>query len=170
MWVSASLYAAAAAVTLTFLGALWVRLRAGSEWLAVVAIGGGVTAAVLWLANSGSSLVSAVAADYRDADAARFLMLVGWEIARLTVPPYLVMVAATTVAGVRYGVFGSRFNTLGVVFTVLLVLGLFPFAPAGLMGLLATVWVLAAGLLLAFGQAPPPTREPRRLGGRRPSP
>ena len=42
-----------------------------------------------------------MAADYSDVDAARFLMVSGWEISRLGVAPHLVMVAATTLAGIR---------------------------------------------------------------------
>jgi hypothetical protein len=135
------------------LGPLWARLRTGSEWLAVVAVAGGIAAGVLWVViGTDGALASAVAADYNDADAARFLMVYGWEIARVTVAPYLVMVAAATVAGIQYHVFGSRFNAFGVRFTALLVLGLFPGSPAGLMGMVVTVWVLVASLILAFGR------------------
>ena len=157
--VAASLFAAAAAAQLVFLGPLWARVRTGSEWLAMVAVAGGVAAAVLWVAiGAGGALASAVAADYNDADAARFLMVYGWEIARVTVAPYLVMVAAATVAGVQHHVFGSRFNIFGAGFSALLVLGLFPASPAGLMGMVATVWVLVASLVLAFGKDPGPGR------------
>ena len=159
-WVSASLLAAAAVCTWVFLGALWTRVRAGSEWLAVVAVLGGCAAGTLLVSWSGMSLVAAVAADYEDVDTARFLMVAGWETARLSVGPYLVMVGAATVAGFRYGVFGGKFNWFGLAFTVLLVFGLVPFSPAGLMGLLATVWVLVAGLVLAFGRPPAPLRLP----------
>ena len=49
MMVSASLAATAAAANWVFLGALWARLRAGSEWLAVVCVvGGAATGACGW--------------------------------------------------------------------------------------------------------------------------
>jgi hypothetical protein len=66
-------------------------------------------------------------------------------------------VTSTTLAGFRHAVFGSWFNVLGVVFTVLMCLGLLPLAPAGLMGMLGVVWVAGASLLLAFGRAPSPS-------------
>ncbi len=80
-------------------------------------------------------------------------MVAGWEMARLTVAPYLVMVAAATLAGLRYRLFGPGFKGFSLVFTALLVLALLPFGPAGLLGMLGTVWVMVAGLVLAFGNA-----------------
>jgi hypothetical protein len=80
-----------------------------------VAVAGGIAAGVLWVViGTDGALASAVAANYNDADAARFLMVYGWEIARVTVAPNLVMVAAATVAGIQYHVFESRFNAFGV--------------------------------------------------------
>lgn len=158
--VASSLYAAAAALTLVFLGALWVRLRAGAEWEAVVAIAGGVVAGVLWLIlGAGTAVVSVVAADYSNADAARFLMIGAWETARLGVAPYLVMVAAATVGGFRFGVFPTWFNIFGLAFTALLVVGMLPVGPAGLIGSSGTVWTLLAGLVMAFGQPGPAGRR-----------
>jgi hypothetical protein len=151
---AASLFVMAAVATLVFLGPLWARVRVGSEALGVVAVGGGVAAALLWVAWAGFSLTAAVAADFKDADAARFLMVSGWETARLGVGPYLAMVGATTVAGYRYHLFGRWFNAIGLVFAVLLVFGLFPASPAGLMGMLATLWVLCASLVIALSAAP----------------
>ncbi|CAA9360292.1 MAG: hypothetical protein AVDCRST_MAG34-2410 [uncultured Nocardioidaceae bacterium] len=159
--VASSLYAAAAAATLLFLGPLWARLRTGSEWLAVVAVAGGVAAGFLWLLASAWSMTAVVAADYEDAGAARFLMVSGWEIARLSVAPHLVMVGAATVTGFRHGAFGRWFNVTGLGFTLLLAVGLVPFAPAGMMGMLATLWVFLASLVLAFG-SPPETRPDAR--------
>jgi hypothetical protein len=155
--VAAALYAVAAVATLMFLGPLYVRLRAGSEVLGVVAVGGGVAVAVLLLAWAGWSITAAVAADYRDAGTARFLVVSSWETARVAVGPYLAMVGAATVTGYRYRVFDRWFNAVGLVFTVLLVFGLFPASPAGLMGMLATLWVFCAAPVIAFS-APPITR------------
>ena len=160
--VSSALFVMAALATLVFLGPLWVRLRAGSEALGVVAVGGGVAVAVMWVGWAGWSLIAAVAADYQDAGAARFIMVSGWESARLLVGPYLAMVGATTVAGYRHGVFGRLFNAVGLVFTVLLVFGLFPASPAGLMGMLATLWVLIAAFVIAFSALPRPGPRQRR--------
>jgi hypothetical protein len=150
--VWASTFFALAAVGLWFfLGPLWMRIRRGSEWLALVAVVGGVVVGAVLLFSAGVSLVAWVAADYEDAGAARFLMVAGWETARVAVAPALVMVGATTLAGVRYGVFGSGINVFGGVFTFLLLLGLIPASPAGLMGLAVNVWVLVVALRLAFG-------------------
>ena len=109
--MAAGLYAMAAVATLMFVGPLWARLRTGSEFLAVVAVGGGVAVAVLLLAWAGWSLSAAVAADYRDAWAARFLMVSGWEGARLLVGPYMAMVGAATVAAIASSV--ARSTSLG---------------------------------------------------------
>jgi hypothetical protein len=148
---AAALHVLAAVALLAFLGPLWTRLRAGSESLAVVAICGGVAAALLSLAWAGFSLIAVVAADYQDAEAARFLLVAGWETARLAVGPYLVVVGAATLAGYRHQVFGRRFTTVGLLFTVLLIFGLFPASPAGVMGMLATLWVFLASLVIATG-------------------
>jgi hypothetical protein len=152
--VSSALFGMAAVAMLAFLGPLWVRLRAASEAMGVVAVGGGVAVAVILVGWATWCLAAAVAADYGDADAARFIMVSGWEAARVSVSPYLVMVGATTVAGYRHGVFGRLFNAGGLVFTALLILGLFPASPAGLMGMLATLWVVVAAFVVAFGTTP----------------
>jgi hypothetical protein len=161
--MAAGLQVLAAVAILVFLGPLWARVRVGSEALGVVAIGGGVAVAVLVLAWAGWSLVAVVAADFEDAGAARFLLVSGWETARLGVGPYLAMVGAVTVAGYRHHVFGRWFNGVGLIFTVLLTLGLVPASPAGLMGLMASLWVLCAALVIAFS-APPESklRGPQR--------
>ena len=133
-----------------FLGPLWARVRRGSEWLALVAVVGGVVVGAVLLFSAGVSLVAWVAADYADAGAARFLMVAGWETGRVSVAPALVMVGATTLAGVRYGVFGSGINIFGGIFTFLLLLGLMPASPAGLRGLAVSVWVLVVALKLGL--------------------
>lgn len=152
-WAFAFLALAAVALWF-FLGPLWVRVRRGSEWLALVAVTGGVVVGTVLLFSAGVSLVAGVAADYEDAGAARLLMVAGWDTARVAVAPALVMVGATTLAGVRYGVFGSGINIFGGFFTFLLLLGLIPASPAGLMGLAVSVWVLVVALKLAFGDPP----------------
>jgi hypothetical protein len=159
--LAAALLVMAAVATLVFLGPLWARLRVGSEAIGVVAVGGGVTAAVLWLAAAGWSLTAAVAADFQDAGAARFLMVSAWEMSRLSVAPYLVMIGAATAAGIRHRVFGRWFNAVGVVFTLLLLIGLLPASPAGLMGMLSTLWVFCASLVIAFAAPPTPALRTR---------
>lgn len=148
-WASA-LFALAAVALWIFLGSLWARLRRGSEWLALVAVIGGVVVGAVLLFWSGVALVALVAADYGDAVAARFLMVAGWETARVAVGPALVMVGAAALAGTRYGLLPKPINVFSGVFALLLVLGLLPASPAGLMGLAVTVWVFVVALYLAF--------------------
>lgn len=159
--LAAALFVMAAVATLVFLGPLWARLRVVSEALGVVAVGGGVAASVLLLGWSGARLTAAVAADFQDADAARFLMVAGWETARLGVGPYLAMVGAATAAGFRHHLFARWFNLVGLGFTALLTLGLLPSSPAGFVAVLATSWVGLAALVIAFGAPPSSTRRER---------
>jgi hypothetical protein len=142
--------ALAAATLWTFLGPLWARVRQGAEWLAVVAIVGGAIYGAMLLFWSGMALVGMVATDYQDAQAARVLTIVEWEMARISLAPALVMVGATVIAGLRYGVFARWVNVFGAIFFCLLLLGLVPASPAGLMGLASTLWVMILGLVLAF--------------------
>jgi hypothetical protein len=149
-----TLLALAAVALWVFLGPLWARVRRGSEWLALVAAIGGVVVGVVLLFTAGMALVAWVAADYSDAGAARFLVVAGWETARVAVAPALVMVGATMLAGMRHGVFGSGMNLFSGMFTILLLVGLIPASPAGLMGLVVNLWVLVVALTLAFGNPP----------------
>lgn len=162
-WAS-TLFALAAVALWIFLGPLWTRLRRGSEWLALVAVVGGVVVGAVLLFWSGVALVAYVAAGYADAAAARFLMVAGWETARVAVGPALVMVGATTIAGTRYGLFRPGMNVISGVFAVLMVLGLFPSSPAGMMGLAVTVWVFVVALYLAFAGSRAPEVHRRRAG------
>lgn len=164
-WASA-LFALAAVALWIFLGPLWARLRRGSEWLALVAVIGGVVVGAVLLFWSGVALVALVAADYGDAVAARFLMVAGWETARVAVGPALVMVGAAALAGTRYGLVPKPINVLSGVFALLLALGLLPASPAGLMGLAVTVWVFVVALHLAFAHPRADThRRERAISG-----
>ena len=155
-----------AVLVLIFLGALWIRLRAAAEWLAVIAVGAGVLVAGFLLgAGAGISIFSVTAADFRDVDAARFLLVMSWEMVRLLVAPFLALIGASTLAGFRYGAFGKAFNIFSLVFTLVLLLGVFPSSPAGLSGLLAMFWLVVAGLLLAFRRGPE-DRTPAQRGRR----
>jgi hypothetical protein len=64
------------------------------------------------------------------------------------------MVGATAIAGLRYGVFAGWVNVFGAMFFCLLLLGLIPASPAGLMGLASTLWVMVLALVLAFTHRP----------------
>ncbi|MFC7876735.1 hypothetical protein [Isoptericola sp. NPDC057391] len=149
LW-AATLQALAAVAVWVFLGPLWQRLRRGSEWLALLAVVGGAVAGAAILFWAGHSLVAMVAADFEDAEAARFLMVAGWETARVAVAPYLVLVGAATLAGRRGGALPAGINAFGVVFVVLLALGFVPGSPAGLLGTVGSVWVTVVALALAF--------------------
>ncbi|GGD28893.1 hypothetical protein [Nocardioides daphniae] len=102
--LASTLHALAAVSLWAFLGPLWARVRRGSGPLAVVAVVGGVMIGATMLFSSGVSLVAMTAAEFGDAGAARFLVVAGWETARVAVAPGLVMVGATALAGLRHRV------------------------------------------------------------------
>ena len=109
-----SLLALAAVALWFFLGPLWARVRRGSEWLALVAVVGGVVVGAVLLFSAGVSLVAWVAADYEDAGAARFLMVAGWETARVAVAPALVMVVFSVIRNVRECSFPAIVNVFAL--------------------------------------------------------
>lgn len=82
----AALLAFAAAFSLLFLGPLWVHLRRGPSWIAVMAVAGGVASASLLLLQYVLSIAAFVAGDVGDGQTARTLFLIEWEGARASVP------------------------------------------------------------------------------------
>lgn len=134
---------------LIFLGVLWERMQEGAPWLAAVALGGGLVGAALLAFHAVVAIAGAVAADTGAADAARMLLAVEWEYARVVVPGNVAVVGAAAVAGFRHGAFPRWFNRVSSVFAVLLVLALLPVGPAGLIGAAGGLWVIIASVVMA---------------------
>lgn len=153
--IGAALMGAATVLALIFLGPLWARVRRGSGWLAVIVVAGGVGVAVLQLFAATFTIAGFTAGEFNDGQTARVLMILEWDTARALVPAYLVMVAAATVAGFRYHIFGRVFCWFSLAFTVLLAIALVPVGPAGGIGLSGGIWVIAASLILAFERVRP---------------
>ncbi len=146
----ASLLSLGAVLAVVFAGALWRRLSAASEWVAVIAVAGAVLTAAQWLAFAGDGIGMATAADLGDGVTARVLMTAGWESARTAAVPSLAMVTATVVAGLRYGLFPRWFRGFSAVLLVPLVVALTPIGPSGLLGFVfGGMWLLVASVLLA---------------------
>jgi hypothetical protein len=150
--VGAALMTASVAMSLVFLGPLWSRLQRAAAWLAVIAVAGGIVGAAWGLESAMFAIAAAVAGDVGDAQTARTLMVFEWESARVGVGPALATVAAATVAGLRHGVFPRWFSWLSLVFTAVLVIGLLPVGPAGLLGATGALWTLITSLLLGLGR------------------
>lgn len=151
--VGAVLSLVAFALQLVFLGALWARLRPGSERLAVVGVLGGVASAItLWLVSAGLLTAMATAASFHDADAARMLLLAGWDTARVATAPNAVMIGASALAGWRYGVVPRWLVLLSAALLLLSVVGMLPFGPAGGSALLGGLWILVTSLHLALAR------------------
>ena len=147
--LGASIMCLAAVLLLVFLGPLWRRLRTASEPAAVVAVAGGVLAAGLFVDYARDTIALATAAELGDGVTAQVLTTAGWETARILAVPFLAMVAAAVVAGIGSDAFPAEFRWFSVAMLVPLVLAFSPVGPAGLLGLLGTVWVLVASLVLA---------------------
>jgi hypothetical protein len=161
--VGACLSLLAFALQIVFLGPLWARVRAGSDWLAVIAVVGGAAAAVAtWLITALVLTIMVTAAEYRDAGAARLLILASWDSARVAAAPFAAMLAACALAGIRHGAFPRWLNVLTLVFLALTLVGLLPFGPAGLFGMVGGGWVLIASVYLAVTRTSLTTSPPRR--------
>lgn len=148
-----ALLGAAGLLSLVFLGPLWSRLERGSGWLAIIAVGGGVVGAALLLLTAALAIAEGTAGVYANGEAARTLLVLGWDSARVAAPPYLAMTLAAAVSGIRYHVFPTWLNAVSVIFTAVLGGALLPIGPAGLMGGLGGLWVVVVSLLLAFGRS-----------------
>jgi hypothetical protein len=135
-------------------------VRTGSERLAVVGVLGGVASAItLWLVNAGLLTAMATAASFHDADAARLLLLTGWDTARVATAPNAVMIGACALAGWWYGVIPRWLVLLSVALLLLSVVVMLPFGPAGGAALVGGLWVLAASIHLALARPPQPRPE-----------
>lgn len=68
-----------------------------------------------------------------------------WSRLHGAAPP----LAAVAVAGLRHHIFPPWFSWLSLAFAVVLLVGLLPVGPAGLLGVTGGLWVVVASLLLA---------------------
>lgn len=140
-----------AVLAAVFLGSVWLQFGRASEWLAVIGVAGGLLYVMLALRLAGDYVVLASLEAVDDAVTARGVFAAGVVTTeQLPVAP-LVMVIATLLARLRYGVFPRSFLWFNVVLLALLVVAFLPVGPAGLMGLLGIVWFLVASLVFAAG-------------------
>ena len=141
--VGATLTLVAFALQLVFLVPLWARVRIGSERLAIVTVLGGVSsAATLWLLSAYLDTAMSTAAHFQDADAARMLLLAGWDTARMATAPNALMIGACAIAGWRCGVFPRWLSVFSVLVALLSIGGMLPTGPAGGAALLGGFWIL----------------------------
>ncbi len=145
---------------LVFLGPLWIRVKAGAEWLAVVTVAAGVTIAVVGVISAAMLTVMVTTTDYRNPDAARLLMLALWDTARVGAAPYAAMIGAATLAGLRYRVLPRWLNLFGVVFFLFTTVALLPIGPAGLLGSLGGLWIIAVSVHLSLTSIPVAGNDP----------
>lgn len=148
--VGATLLLASVTLSLIFLGPLWSRLQRGTVWLAVVGVAGGVVGSAFLLETAMFTIAAAVTGDVGDGQTARTLLILGYESARAIVAPALATVAAATIAGFRYDVFPRWFSALSLGFSLLLLIALLPFGPAGLLGASSWLWTAIASVWLTF--------------------
>ena len=146
----ASLLSVGAVLVVLFAGPLWLRLRAASDWVAVIGMAGAVLTATQWLSFAADGIGLATAAELSSGATAQVLMTTGWESARIAAVPSLVMVTAAVIAGFGYGLFPRWFRWFSAAMLVPLLIALTPMGPAGLLGFLfGGLWVVVTSLLLA---------------------
>jgi hypothetical protein len=163
--VGAALSLVAFALQVVFLGALWARLRASSERIALVAVLGGLgSAATLWMMTAVLDTAMATAADLQDADAARFLLLAGWDTARVATAPNAVLISACMVAGWRYGLFPRSLTAFSAVLLLASIAGMFPVGPAGGSALIGGLWIAVTSVYLALRPGVTPLTRQGRSG------
>ncbi|TFV52886.1 hypothetical protein [Blastococcus sp. TF02A-35] len=152
----ASLLSVGALLAVLFAGPLWLALRQASEWVAAVGAAGAVLAGAHWLSLATDGIGLATAADLGDGATAQVLVTTGWESARITAVPSLVMVTAALVAGFGHGCFPRWYRWFTAAVAVPLVVALAPVGPAGLLGFaFGGGWLLVTSLLLTV-RAPAP--------------
>jgi hypothetical protein len=157
-----SLLLVAVALSLVFLGALWQRMQAASQPLAVAAVAAMMLATVFWLHTAFLAMGALVAGEVADGQTARTLLILGWESFRVLAAPSLVAAGAVAVAGLRYRVFPRAFVVFSALMAVLPAMALLPVGPAGLFGAgSGFVWLFVTSLVLAFGPSSAERRDAR---------
>ncbi len=122
------------------------RHEGAGGWLADVAHGGGVVAVALLLVSHSLTLAATELTDYGDDTVlAKVFLTHGWNYFYVVSPPMLALVAAASVAGLRFGALPRWLAVLGLVMLVL------PFiAGAGLGAMVGLLWVLLASVVLTI--------------------
>jgi hypothetical protein len=152
---------AAAFALLWFIGYLHGHLRRAegdSGWLASVALAGGITTVALHLVDVSFTLAESVLSSYdTDTQVAKTYLIYHSESGSLLVPGLGALVAASTLAGFRYGTLPRWLTWFGVAIMLLMV----PAATltSGVGAVLGSLWIIAASvaLFLRIGRAVPPT-------------
>jgi len=148
-----------AVLGVVFLGSLWVQFARGSEWLAVIAVAGGLLFSIQVLRLAAGYLTLASTEELHDGPVARLVLSADYETGQqLPVPP-LIMVVAALLASFRYGLFPRWFRWFNAALLVLLAIAFLPIGPAGLMGLLGTLWFPVASVLFARRPVPFPASD-----------
>ncbi len=141
---------AAAFALLWFIGYLHGHLRRAEGeggWLASVALAGGITAAAMHLVDVSFTLAESVLSSYdADTQVAKTYLIYHWESASVLAPGLGTLVAASTLAGFRYGALPRWLNWFGVAIVILLLL--VATQTPGLGAILASLWIIAASIAL----------------------
>jgi hypothetical protein len=132
------------------------RREGAGGWLADVAHGGGVVAVALLLVSHSLTLAATELTDYGDDTVlAKVFLTHGWNYFYVVSPPMLALVAAASVAGLRFGALPRWLAILGLVMLVL------PFLTgAGLGAMVGLLWVLLASVVLTIRTFRQPALEP----------
>jgi len=143
---AASLLAAAAALALVFVGAVWSLLKPYGELSAAVAVAGAATLSLLWLANAAQLIAFSSFAEYSNGEAARMLLTGSWDIGTLFLVAFLVMALAAACASLPMVV-----RAVGVFVAGGCAMGLLPGFGFGYAAMwLAVIWFMLATVALAF--------------------
>lgn len=117
-------------------------------WLSSAAHGGGLVAVALLLVSHSITLAATEIGDYgEDAVVAKVFLTHGWNYFYVVSPPLMALVAAASIATLRFGGLPRWLAILGLVMLVL------PFvAGAGLGAMVGLLWVLLASIVLTVSR------------------
>ena len=89
----------AAVLALVFAGPLWMRFKVAGEWQAMVAVTGTVALGLGWLASAAQHVAFWTFAEFDNGEAARMLLIAGWDNWRYLCFGFLVLAIAAALAG-----------------------------------------------------------------------
>jgi hypothetical protein len=89
----------AAVLALVFAGPLWMRFKVAGEWQAMVAVTGTVALSLGWLASAAQQVAFWTFAEFDNGEAARILLITGWDNWRYLCFGFLVLAIAAGLAG-----------------------------------------------------------------------